>query len=141
VPPGQPIPPTSARLPFIYNVTPTAIYSYLPAFVHYRANIAIVHFIGEYKPWMYDRFTDGSVVPRGHTIPQTLEVVQKWWTIFDGHSIGKLLNQIATLRGRFSGWNFKPINYPYHVPVSSLPPRPIEPLPSSLSTRIRDTSS
>ncbi|TPX34895.1 hypothetical protein SmJEL517_g02547 [Synchytrium microbalum] len=133
-PTDHPTPPTSTRLPFIFNVTPTAIYSYLPAFVHYRTNIAIVHFIGEFKPWMYDRFTDGSVVPRGHSVPQTLEVVQKWWTIFDTYSISGQLNQVHTLRGRFSGWNFKPVNFPYQMPVSALPPRPTTPLPSSLTS-------
>ncbi|TPX46393.1 hypothetical protein SeMB42_g01880 [Synchytrium endobioticum] len=134
VPPSHPVPPPSARIPFIYNVTPTAIYSYLPAFVHYRADIAIVHFIGEVKPWMYDRFTDGSVVPRGPTIPQTLEIVQKWWSIFDSHHIGRILNQVGTLRGRFSGWNFKSASYPYNMLAPALPPQSEQPLPSSLTT-------
>ncbi|KAI8808086.1 nucleotide-diphospho-sugar transferase, partial [Cladochytrium replicatum] len=41
----------AVRLPFVFNVTPSASYSYLPAFVHYYTNVAIVHFIGQNKPW------------------------------------------------------------------------------------------
>ncbi|KAJ3408112.1 hypothetical protein HDV05_005145 [Chytridiales sp. JEL 0842] len=42
------------RLPFIYNVTPSAVYSYM-------SDIAIVHFAGHVKPWTLKRFTDGTI--------------------------------------------------------------------------------
>lgn len=56
--------PKSVRLPFTYNVTPTAFYSYLPAFAEFNDKICCVHFIGKEKPWNYERFADGGVVPR-----------------------------------------------------------------------------
>jgi glycogenin glucosyltransferase len=56
--------PKSVRLPFTYNVTPTAFYSYLPAFAEFNDCISCIHFIGKVKPWHYDRFADGGIVPR-----------------------------------------------------------------------------
>ena len=42
------------RLPFAFNVTPTAFYSYLPALEARQDQVRIVHFIGsEGKPWLW----------------------------------------------------------------------------------------
>jgi glycogenin glucosyltransferase len=41
----------SHRLPFIYNVTSGAIYSYKAAYQLFGGNIKIVHFLGTVKPW------------------------------------------------------------------------------------------
>ena len=56
--------PPTTRIPFTFNVTPTAFYSYLPAFVHFNLAMSCIHFIGETKPWYWDRFADGGIVPR-----------------------------------------------------------------------------
>ncbi|KAJ8355144.1 hypothetical protein AAFF_G00091320 [Aldrovandia affinis] len=37
----------SKHLPFIYNLSSIAIYSYLPAFKQYGANAKVVHFLGK----------------------------------------------------------------------------------------------
>lgn len=63
-PSSSPFVGRTARLPFVYNTTPSASYSYLPAYEHFKQHIKVVHFIGEGKPWKYDRSTDGSVIPR-----------------------------------------------------------------------------
>ncbi|PLW29250.1 hypothetical protein PCANC_15748 [Puccinia coronata f. sp. avenae] len=39
------------RLSFIYNVTPSAYYTYAPAYKRYGDKIAMIHFIGRDKPW------------------------------------------------------------------------------------------
>lgn len=52
----------TARLPFGYNVTPSTLYSYLPAFNHFKDQIRVVHFIGLNKPWKLNRNYDGSLV-------------------------------------------------------------------------------
>ncbi|XP_016345769.1 glycogenin-1-like isoform X2 [Sinocyclocheilus anshuiensis] len=39
------------HLPFVYNLTAGAIYTYLPAFQQYGHHAKIVHFLGGTKPW------------------------------------------------------------------------------------------
>lgn len=39
------------RLSFIYNVTPSAYYTYAPAYKRYSDKVSMVHFIGREKPW------------------------------------------------------------------------------------------
>ncbi|KAL1923015.1 uncharacterized protein VTP21DRAFT_9391 [Calcarisporiella thermophila] len=74
----------SHRLPFIYNTTPSAAYSYSPAYRVFRNDIAIVHYIGTDKPWLWSRFSDGSVFPRGNS-QDLVDLVQKWWNVYDKH--------------------------------------------------------
>lgn len=42
---------TWKRLPFVYNVTPSAHYQYRPALTRFFSDIHLVHFIGAHKPW------------------------------------------------------------------------------------------
>ncbi|KAM3585211.1 uncharacterized protein V6R79_010337 [Siganus canaliculatus] len=39
------------HLPFVYNLSGSSFYSYLPAFQQFGHNAKIVHFIGAVKPW------------------------------------------------------------------------------------------
>ncbi|KAH9459723.1 hypothetical protein Pst134EB_007953 [Puccinia striiformis f. sp. tritici] len=39
------------RLSFVYNVTPSAYYTYAPAYKRYGDKISMIHFIGSDKPW------------------------------------------------------------------------------------------
>lgn len=39
------------HLPFVYNLTASAVYTYLPAFQQYGHHAKIVHFLGGTKPW------------------------------------------------------------------------------------------
>ncbi|XP_077102933.1 glycogenin-2 isoform X1 [Siphateles boraxobius] len=39
------------HLPFVYNLTASAVYTYLPAFQQYGHHAKIVHFLGGIKPW------------------------------------------------------------------------------------------
>lgn len=39
------------RLPFLYNVTPTPSYQYVPAFMRFFGDVYILHYIGSLKPW------------------------------------------------------------------------------------------
>lgn len=43
----------SHRLPFTYNVTSGAIYSYAAAIKRHAADIKIIHFLGKQKPWQH----------------------------------------------------------------------------------------
>ena len=73
----------SSRLPFIYNVVPSAFYSYRPALRQFHKNIKIVHFIGDSKPWRWSRDLFGVVLPRDGLAPEFTEMVQRWWQVYD----------------------------------------------------------
>ncbi|XP_021200487.3 uncharacterized protein LOC110383870 isoform X2 [Helicoverpa armigera] len=69
------------HLPFLYNVTSAAFYSYLPALKHYGQNLKIIHFIGAAKPWLQQfNFESGSVDAPEHI----RGLLQLWWDIFVG---------------------------------------------------------
>lgn len=81
------------------------MYSYLPAYNHFQQHIAIVHFIGEAKPWTFDRLSDGGVMPKGNISSQTLDMVNLWWSLFDEKNLSGVLNAIKGLKWS-NGWNF-----------------------------------
>ncbi|KYK59637.1 glycogenin [Drechmeria coniospora] len=66
------------RLPFTYNVTPSAHYQYVPAYRHFQSSISMVHFIGSSKPWLSDRNAS-----HGATLYD--EMVGRWWAVYDRH--------------------------------------------------------
>lgn len=97
----------TSRIPFIYNVTPSPYYTYTPAFVHFARDLKVAHFIGPSKPWKWNRRKDGSIpyqyvganrlfelfsLDRNGATEQTLDLVSKWWQIFDEFAIHKLLD-------------------------------------------------
>ncbi|KAG6015726.1 hypothetical protein E4U43_004913 [Claviceps pusilla] len=66
------------RLSFTYNVTPSAHYQYIPAYLHFQSSISMVHFIGANKPWF---------VPRNsahHNNPVD-DMLGRWWAVHDRH--------------------------------------------------------
>ncbi|KAI7825260.1 hypothetical protein BC939DRAFT_502204 [Gamsiella multidivaricata] len=79
----------SNRLPFLYNTTPTSVYSYAPAFQQNKDKLAVIHFIGSFKPWQWLRFADGAVFPRNTSSTDSIDLVQKWWNVFDMFVGGK----------------------------------------------------
>jgi glycogenin glucosyltransferase len=56
---------------------------YAPAQNEFGQNISIIHFIGENKPWKYQRFADGKVLPLGSTWEGTKHMIQAWWNTWD----------------------------------------------------------
>lgn len=67
------------RLSFTYNVTPSAHYSYVPAYRHFQSSINLVHFIGSEKPWAQGRDASSAVdTPYG-------EMLGRWWAVYDRH--------------------------------------------------------
>ena len=75
--------PSERRIPFVYNLTFNACYSYAPAFERYKSDVRVVHFIGSTKPWNFSRFSDGQVAARGDGSVVHLEYVQIWWDLHD----------------------------------------------------------
>jgi glycogenin glucosyltransferase len=79
------------RIPFTYNVTPNAVYSYAPAYQQYQSDIFVLHFIGESKPWNLNRKIShnyGSQSNRNSGIVenkrnQPVNLSNRWWETFD----------------------------------------------------------
>jgi len=72
---------SNKRLPFIYNMTSNVFYSYAPAFVKFRDQVKIVHFIGKSKPWHNSFNTETrQVVSVNHQ--HELTFINKWWCTF-----------------------------------------------------------
>nr|XP_056717899.1 glycogenin-2 [Euleptes europaea] len=43
----------SKHLPFLYNLSSNAVYTYAPAFRYFGRDAKVVHFLGSAKPWSY----------------------------------------------------------------------------------------
>ncbi|KAL8190210.1 UNVERIFIED_CONTAM: hypothetical protein K2H54_043790 [Gekko kuhli] len=43
----------SKHLPFLYNLSSNAVYTYAPAFRYFGKDAKVVHFLGSAKPWSY----------------------------------------------------------------------------------------
>ncbi|XP_048030801.1 glycogenin-1b isoform X1 [Megalobrama amblycephala] len=81
------------HLPFIYNMSSIAIYTYLPAFKQYGANAKVVHFLGQMKPWSYtynptQRSVRGDVQASSHP-----SFLLEWWALFSGEVVPMLLRE------------------------------------------------
>ncbi|KAM6893065.1 glycogenin-2 isoform 4-T4 [Lycodopsis pacificus] len=63
----------SKHLPFVYNLSCSSFYSYLPAFQQFGHNAKIVHFLGAVKPWSSSSQRDESC---SHPMEQ---FVSLWW--------------------------------------------------------------
>lgn len=66
------------RLPFTYNVTPSAHYQYVPAYLHFQSSISMIHFIGADKPWKLGRSQHVGNNPYD-------EMIGRWWAVYDRH--------------------------------------------------------
>ncbi|XP_038578738.1 glycogenin-2 isoform X5 [Micropterus salmoides] len=69
-----PVEDISKHLPFVYNLSASSFYTYLPAFQQFGHNAKIVHFLGVLKPWSSRNQRDDS---HSHTMEQ---FVSLWWT-------------------------------------------------------------
>ncbi|XP_065084601.1 mucin-2 isoform X9 [Ochlerotatus camptorhynchus] len=76
------------HLPFIYNTSSVASYSYLPAFKQFGQNTKILHFIGTAKPWLQNFNSESRQVHIPGGYQHLANFLQYWWDIFceDVHS-------------------------------------------------------
>ncbi|XP_072235406.1 glycogenin-2 [Leuresthes tenuis] len=65
------------HLPFVYNLSASSLYSYLPAFIQFGHKAKIVHFTGAAKPWSSQR-EDGP----SHSMAQFCSL---WWKEYLSH--------------------------------------------------------
>ncbi|XP_045776313.1 glycogenin-1-like isoform X2 [Maniola jurtina] len=111
----------SKHLPFLYNVTSAAFYSYIPALKHYGQNLKIIHFIGAAKPWL-QHFNWQS---RSVDAPEHLrEFLQLWWDLFVGQVHSQLDTTMDMVVEDFLeipqeetiNYNEPTVNYSYYEP-------------------------
>ncbi|XP_061385937.1 calphotin isoform X2 [Danaus plexippus] len=87
------------HLPFLYNVTSAAFYSYIPALKHYGQNLKIIHFIGAAKPWL-QHFNWQS---RSVEAPEHLRgFLQLWWDLFVAQVHSQLDTQMTGVAGNLA---------------------------------------
>ncbi|KAI4876479.1 hypothetical protein NFI96_018603 [Prochilodus magdalenae] len=68
------------HLPFIYNLSANALYTYLPAFHKYGHQAKIVHFLGGTKPWNFTyNQQQSSGVPPWDSSQNLKYYVNLWW--------------------------------------------------------------
>uniref|UniRef100_A0A8C2CYM7 glycogenin glucosyltransferase n=1 Tax=Cyprinus carpio TaxID=7962 RepID=A0A8C2CYM7_CYPCA len=71
------------HLPFIYNMSSIAIYTYLPALKQYGANAKVVHFLGQMKPWSY--VYNPTQRRRGFLL--------QWWALYSAEVLPMLVRE------------------------------------------------
>ncbi|XP_017657424.1 glycogenin-1 isoform X3 [Nannospalax galili] len=87
------------HLPFIYNLSSIAVYSYLPAFKVFGGSAKVVHFLGRIKPWSYTydpQTKSARSESQGPTMTQP-EFLDLWWDIF-ATSVLPLLQQFGLIK-------------------------------------------
>uniref|UniRef100_A0A8C8EC92 glycogenin glucosyltransferase n=1 Tax=Otus sunia TaxID=257818 RepID=A0A8C8EC92_9STRI len=84
------------HLPFLYNLSSSAVYTYVPAFNHFGRDAKVVHFLGATKPWNYKYnpqtkrvIQDGTASGSFHQ----LSFLALWWNIYSA-SVLPLLEKL-----------------------------------------------
>ncbi|KAM6304825.1 LOW QUALITY PROTEIN: glycogenin-1 [Aegotheles albertisi] len=98
------------HLPFIYNLSSTSVYSYLPAFKAFGANTKVVHFLGSTKPWNYAYDSRTKSIKVNMDDPKIVhpEFLNMWWDIYTANVLPILeqhgiVKEIATGVNMLSG--------------------------------------
>jgi glycogenin glucosyltransferase len=86
------------RLPFLYNVTTGAIYSYAAALKQHATDIKIVHFLGKQKPWQAQHYSGSGI---GGTF--VVEYLRNWQEIYARHVQPQLPTSLQSI---FDSGNF-----------------------------------
>ncbi|KAI0319779.1 hypothetical protein OF83DRAFT_1169921 [Amylostereum chailletii] len=79
------------RLSFTYNTTPTAVYTYAPAYERFGSKISAIHFIGPNKPWSSIPWRAPGSAEAQSKATQPLQVydygtlVDRWYAVYDKH--------------------------------------------------------
>uniref|UniRef100_A0A8D3AW02 glycogenin glucosyltransferase n=2 Tax=Scophthalmus maximus TaxID=52904 RepID=A0A8D3AW02_SCOMX len=130
----------SKHLPFIYNLSSIAIYSYLPAFKQYGHDAKVVHFLGKVKPWNYSYDAQKGEV-RGHsTSPDPCQLhpdyLLMWWQLYT-ESVLPLLQHAYGDTPFNSGFVQESQNAKLHEDVQERPQPSAPPPPQKVSSEER----
>ncbi|XP_058836805.1 glycogenin-2 isoform X7 [Topomyia yanbarensis] len=92
----------SRHLPFVYNTSSVASYSYLPAFKQFGQNTKILHFIGTAKPWLQNFNSETRTVHTPGGFQHLANFLQYWWDIFCEDIHSRLSSEMSGLAGALS---------------------------------------
>ncbi|KAM6498534.1 glycosyltransferase family 8 protein [Amanita muscaria] len=118
------------RLSFIYNTTPTAIYTYAPAYERFGSQIAAVHFIGPNKPWNSLSYRPPfTKAPRNESSGDAHDftsILDRWFDVYDRHYRHKpvLADKTFEVKRYSSAWEAPP-SHPVIGPVTEPPSGPV----------------
>ncbi|XP_058836799.1 probable serine/threonine-protein kinase kinX isoform X2 [Topomyia yanbarensis] len=87
----------SRHLPFVYNTSSVASYSYLPAFKQFGQNTKILHFIGTAKPWLQNFNSETRTVHTPGGFQHLANFLQYWWDIFCEDIHSRLSSEMSDL--------------------------------------------
>ncbi|KAI0034189.1 hypothetical protein K488DRAFT_36107, partial [Vararia minispora EC-137] len=79
------------RLSFTYNTTPTAVYTYAPAYERFGSKISAIHFIGPNKPWIHIPWRAPGSADAQSKASESLQaydysaLVDRWYAVYDKH--------------------------------------------------------
>ncbi|XP_030634816.1 glycogenin-2 [Chanos chanos] len=76
----------SKHLPFVYNLSVSALYTYLPAFYKFGHQAKIVHFLGGTKPWHFRYNQQTNQISPGDLDRILEQYVNLWWREFYSHT-------------------------------------------------------
>ncbi|KAM3669449.1 glycogenin-1 isoform 2-T2 [Ammospiza maritima maritima] len=114
----------SKHLPFIYNLSSTSVYSYLPAFKAFGANTKVVHFLGSTKPWNYTYDSRTKSIKGNMDDPKIVhpEFLNMWWDTYIADVL-PLLEEHGIVKEINPGVNMAEVTEAVsHVSVSPLLP-------------------
>ncbi|KAF8078871.1 glycosyltransferase family 8 protein [Lyophyllum atratum] len=111
------------RLSFTYNTTPTAAYTYAPAYERFGSQISAIHFIGPNKPWSalsYRTPFSSQSTAASDSRQQAYDynsLVDRWYAVYDKHHRSQALSQQPRfeMKRYESAWNER------RVPAASAP--------------------
>ncbi|KQL59385.1 glycogenin-1 [Amazona aestiva] len=121
----------SKHLPFIYNLSSTSVYSYLPAFKAFGANTKVVHFLGSTKPWNYTYDSRTKSIKGNMDDPKIVhpEFLNMWWNTYTADVL-PLLEQHGIVEEVTTGVNMAEVTEAVsHISISA--PSPVLPTISS----------
>ncbi|KAL0951524.1 hypothetical protein HGRIS_008208 [Hohenbuehelia grisea] len=106
------------RLSFTYNTTPTAAYTYAPAYERYGSKISAIHFIGPNKPWKSIAYrapfagsqpTDSAASDTQRAYDYN-SLVDRWYAVYDRHYRNETFGPEAEFEVRHyaSAWDDTP---------------------------------
>ncbi|XP_038585577.1 glycogenin-1-like isoform X2 [Micropterus salmoides] len=129
----------SKHLPFIYNLSSIAIYSYLPAFKQFGRDAKVVHFLGKVKPWNHSYDAQRGEV-KGHSLSPDLcqlhpDYLLMWWQLYT-KSVLPLLQQAYGDTPFSSGFVEASEDSKLHEDVTEQP-EPFVPPPQKVSSEER----